>query len=195
MAEKPAPKPGGTHLNIAVLVIIWVTFMIVVLSNPSVRKFLSSLITPPGGYYQDVIVISPSDNVFKNSKVYYDKKPDIYDIAQSQSNQSKFWAATNYGLFVSSDGGLSWYHFDLPKAIGAETPVYRIFTDPQSATEISILILNSNNGIIYTTNDSFYSFVKSFEITKDLAAKIASDRNISTIIPTSNNGFVVGTTR
>lgn len=194
MAEKEAPK-GGTHKNIAVMAIIWITFIVVVFSNPAIQKYFKNIFTGSKyGYYGDVIFLSPSKNVFTNGKVYYDKKPDVYDIVMSPFNKNHFLAATNYGLFLSSDNGLNWYHFDLPKTIGTEIPIYRIFTNPQSQ-EISILILDGENGIIYTTSDNFYSLKKSFEINKKEAVQIIKDRTISTIISMGSGKFILGTTK
>lgn len=183
-------------MNIGVLAIIWITFILVVFSNPNVRKFLSSLISGSKvESYQDVMLFSPSKNVFANAKVYFDKKPDVYDIIKSPYAQNNFLAATNYGLFLSYDNGASWNHLNLPKEIGAETPVYRIFYNPQSDLEVFILILNDNKGTIYMTDDNFRSFSKAFEITKEMTDKIAKNRSVSTIIPTGDNGFIIGTVR
>jgi len=194
--EKPKPS-GGTHINIGVLLIIWGTLILIVLSNPDVRKFISSLIG--GGSkvesYQDVMLFSPSKNIFTNSKVFYDKKPDVYDIIKSPYAQKNFLSATNYGLFLSSDNGTSWNHLNMPKEIGTETPVYRIFYNPQSALEVFILVFKDGNGMLYMTNDNFHSFAKSFEITKELVNKMAKNRSISTIIPTGDNGFIIGTSK
>ena len=190
MEEK---KPSGGNLgNIFVLVVIWGSLFALILSNQNIKNYFSSLLgSSAGKSYENVLLVSPSKNVFSKAKIYYGKRPQINDIAQSLSNPAMVFAATNYGIFVSYDGGLDWYHQDLPEGVGGETPVSKIFTNPARPSEISILILNGNNGIIYTTGDNFRSLNKSFELSKEVFQQLAGNGSISNIVPAGNK-FIIG---
>ncbi|MBI5401320.1 hypothetical protein HZB05_00635 [Candidatus Wolfebacteria bacterium] len=193
MAEKKETEKHNPLVSLVVFVVIWFTFFLVVFSNANVRKFISNLFAfSKKGFYQDVIFVSDEKNEFSGAKFYYEKKPDVNDVAQSLLNPRTFFAATNYGIFVSYDEGLDWYHIDLPKEIGAAIPVSRIFTNPNDYSEIYFLILDGDNGVIYSTRDNFYSVKKKFEIKGDVIDKIIGNRSISTIFPAGDK-FIIGT--
>lgn len=185
---------GGNAKNIIVLVVIWLSFFLAILSNEKARNFIYSIFgySKPN-YFEDVLLISKSGQEFSKAKIYFDAKPDVYDVIASPFSSGMFFASTNYGIFVSSDNGQGWYHLDLPKDIGVRTPVYRVFFNLKDPTEISILVLTKDSGLIYKTNDNFYSLKKSFEISADVAKKIIDDRSITTILPTGNNQYLIGT--
>ncbi len=193
MERKEPEKKHNPLISLIVFVAIWFTFFLVVFSNANVRKFISNLFAfSKKGFYQDVILVSNKKNEFSGAKFYYEKKPDVNDVAQSLLNPRTFFAATDYGIFVSYDEGLDWYHIDLPKEIGATVPISRIFTNPRNYSEIYFLILDGDNGVIYSTNDNFYSVKKKFEIKGEIVDKIIGNRSISTIFPAEEK-FIIGT--
>lgn len=132
MAEKPkeGPPKGDGFKSAVVLAVVLMAFASFIIANPAVENFLSSAFSRKAPVYQDIVVVSPSDNVFNNAKFYYDKKPKINDIAESGADSKTFFAATDYGIFISYDSGLDWYHIDFPATIGAATPGAADFLQP-----------------------------------------------------------------
>ncbi len=194
--EKESKKEGGDGLkNIIVFAVIWIALLSAIFANSNVRKFFSSFFTSSKiSSYGDIIIVSPSKDVFSSAAFHFNKKVNVYDVVQSLTDPDYFYAATDSGLFISYDKGFNWYHLNLPKEIGDTAPIYRVFTNSRFPSQISVLIFKDDNGAIYATNDNFYSIIKSFEISKETAQKLVKDRTVSVILPAGDK-FIVGTTK
>lgn len=191
METKSEHSPGT---NIIVLAVIWIAFMVAILSNQKVRDFVFALF----GYkrpvvFENIVLISMPEGDFFKVKFHFDKKPEVYDLAVSPFSSGMFFAATDFGLFISSDSGRNWYHLDLPEEIGNRTPVYRVFFNLKEPSQMSILVFKNGAGIIYTTSDNFYSLNKIFELSPDVAKEIVGNRDISVILPAGFGQYLIGT--
>lgn len=195
MAE-PSKEPKESYAalkNIVVLFVIWGAIMFALFSSRSIRDFFSGALDfSKNNSYSDIIVMADKRGEARQLNFYADGKIDINDVVQSVNNPYLFYAATSNGIYASNDGGSNWRKIDLPKEIGNEMAVERIFTNLNRPYEMSILIFDGDKGIIYTTPDNFYSIKKSFEAGKEGLTNLINDRNISTIIPTGDK-FIIGT--
>lgn len=109
---------------------------------------------------------------FEESAVHTGFQPEILDI---DTYQKFYIAGTNRGLLVSRDGGLNWYPFtDLEKRIDSDTVIYDFVRGPNGA--LYIAAYKNNHGVIYTTNDTFFTATSIWEEAKMPVRAINADK-------------------
>ncbi len=155
-----------------VIILIWGGLLYFLFSTPLLSEFTgnkflgSSLLSLNSGLneQEEVISIFYDDNKenFQKAKIHFNKSIDVFDIKVSSDNPELIFAGSNHGLFVSRDSGLNWYNFsDLEQNINSNTTVYKIlFVDGQSY----ISVFQNNKGIVYKSQDNFFSLEKIFEL-------------------------------
>jgi len=110
---------------------------------------------------EGVIGIVDAQGNFQTAKIHSNSAVDIFDNEISQDNPQLIFAGSNRGLFISKDGGLNWYAFsDLEHKIIPDTQVYKIIFNKYKKTEGFISVFSGNKGIIYKSEDNFFSLDK-----------------------------------
>lgn len=167
------------------VILIWGGLLYFLFSTPLLSEFTgnkflgSSLLSLNSGLNEqkEVISIFYDDNKenFQKAKIHFNKSIDIFDIKVFPDNPELIFAGSNYGLFVSRDGGLNWYNFsDLEQNITSNATVYKIlFANGQSY----ISIFQNNKGIVYKSQDKFFSLEKIYEIEDEAVYDIAVNDN------------------
>ncbi len=122
-------------------------------SNSSEQSGIKGIIT---------IFDENSEEKFQATEIHFDKSIDVSDIKVSPNNPKLVFAVSNYGLFISRDGALNWYNFsDFEHNIDSSTRVYKIlFANNKSY----ISVFKNSQGIVYESDDNFFSLKKLFEI-------------------------------
>lgn len=110
---------------------------------------------------------------FEASVFHFNQAISISDIEVSGS---LIFAASDHGLFTSKDSGLNWYNFsDVEHKINSDTRVYRILFNPLKPGEVFVSVFSSNKGIIYKSEDKFFSLEKLFEVDNEAAYDFGTD--------------------
>ncbi len=168
-----------------VIILIWGGLLYFLFSTPLLSEFTgskflgSALLNFNSGLKEqkEIIGIFYDDNKenFQKAKIHFNKSIDIFDIKIFPENPELIFAGSNYGLFISRDGGLNWYNFsDLEKNITSNATVYKIlFANGQSY----ISIFQNNKGIVYKSQDKFFSLEKIYEIEDEAVYDIAVNGN------------------
>ena len=167
------------------IILIWGGLLYFLFNTPLLSEFTgsnflgSSLLNFNSGLNEqkEVIGIFYDDNKenFQKAKIHFNKSIDIFDIKVSPDNPELIFAGSNHGLFISRDGGLNWYNFsDLEQNITSNATVYKIlFANGQSY----ISIFQNNKGIVYKSQDNFFSLEKIYEIEDEAVYDIAVNGN------------------
>lgn len=112
-------------------------------------------------------------NNFEEAEVHTSALPQILII---NTYKNFYIAGTNSGLLVSRDGGLNWHELsDLEKNINSATTIYDFAKGPGSA--LYIAAVKNNHGVLYVTNDNFFTITNIWEETKIPLVSIVSDNN------------------
>lgn len=193
MAEE---KPSGINpiLSIIVLLVIWLTAISFIWGNNGIRDFFSNIFhfSPQINTYNDVVVTAYNNGSFGKANFSASGRVNINDIASSPNSPYIFYAATDNGIYMTSDSGNTWAKITLPKDIDSNINAQRIFTSSRRPSEISFLIMNSSGATVYSTEDNFSSVQKTFSVDKDNLKSIVGSRTISTILPLGDR-FIIGT--
>ena len=108
---------------------------------------------------QDVVLVSVKNGVFEPASWHSGQKPEIFGFEPDASNQDIIYAASNAGLFVSKDGGFSWYPFsDLEKNLDGAA-VYSV-KSVKNPNKIFISAFKNNQGFVYETEDRLFNLKK-----------------------------------
>lgn len=88
-----------------------------------------------------------------------------------------FYAGTNQGILISKDNGLTWHSFvDLEKNIDAKTAVNDFAFNP-STGGIFAAAYKNNHGVVYATNDNFFTVSPIWTEAGVRVLSLASDKN------------------
>ncbi len=159
-------------LGFLVVLLIWggllyilfynTSFTLNFLGNSSLASSLSSFRKALNSQ-KEIIGIFNKDGDFENATIHFNKKIDILDIKISPQDPKLIFAGSNQGMFVSRDGGLNWYSFlDVEHKIDSYTRIYKILFDSSEMAFISTF--QNNKGIVYKTQNNFFSLEKIFEL-------------------------------
>jgi hypothetical protein len=166
-------------LGFIVIILIWggliyFFFKTPVFSELSGSRFLgSSLASLNSALNEQRGIINVFGKNFQNATIHFSKKVDIFDIKVSPRNPELIFAGSNHGLFISRDGGMNWYNFsDVEHKIDSNTKIYKILFNSKSApggnSQSFISVFSSasggNKGIVYKSQDKFFSLEKILEL-------------------------------
>lgn len=199
MADDKTTEGGDGLKKILVIIIIWGGLMILLFSNSSSRGFLTKIFpflktAQKTEISQTSIFIYNGNNVAPTN-FYGGEKTSIFDVAQSRNNPSIFYAATDSGIFVSTDNAQNWHRITLPEELADKT-ISRIFINySRPYDEISLLVFERKNVILYITRDNFFSVEKSFEISQPTIEGFAKDKSATIIKPMFNGNIMIGTAK
>ncbi len=108
---------------------------------------------------------------FEESQVHTGTQPQILVL---DTYQRFYIAGTNNGLLVSRDGGLNWHQLsDLEKNIDTGTVIYDFAKGPGGA--LYMAAFKSNHGVLYVTNDNFFTVTNIWEELKIPVVSLISD--------------------
>ena len=116
---------------------------------------------------QKGIINISSEMKFQNAIIHFNKKVDILDIKIFPENPELIFAGSNHGLFVSRDAGLNWYGFsDIEHKINSNTKIYKILFSylKNNSPEGFISVFQNNKGVVYKSQDKFFSLEKILEL-------------------------------
>jgi len=116
---------------------------------------------------QKGIINISSEMKFQNAIIHFNKKVDILDIKIFPENPELIFAGSNHGLFVSRDAGLNWYSFsDIEHKINSNTKIYKILFSylKNNSPEGFISVFQNNKGVVYKSQDKFFSLEKILEL-------------------------------
>lgn len=129
-------------------------------------------LSQPKANQKGTIAISyDGGNNFEEAQVHTSTQPQILVISAYQ----KFYiAGTNSGLIMSRDGGLNWYELsDLEKNIDDATTIYDFANGPGGTFYIAAY--KNNHGVLYVTNDNFFTVTNIWEEAKMAVHGITAD--------------------
>lgn len=110
---------------------------------------------------------------FEEAEVHTSNAPQILTI---DTYQKFYIAGTDSGLLVSRDGGLNWNPFaDLEKQIDANTKIYDFARGPGGA--LYMAVYKNGHGVLYVTNDNFFTATSIWEEAKISLKAINADRD------------------
>ncbi len=115
---------------------------------------------------------------FQTATIHFNKKIDILDIKISPENPELVFAGSNHGLFVSRDAGLNWYNFsDVEHKIDSNSIVYKIlFNNSKDGPTYGFISLFKNGkGVVYKSQDNFFSLEKILEIDNEAVYDFNTD--------------------
>jgi len=151
-----------TFISVAFIVIIIAIFgiQISMSGNESFLSFTNSTLAMIDG-----AVVNRNKSPF----VSFDNFNNIYPISLSKKyklkilsvlkgDKNNFWIATNHGLFLSRDGGLTWNNFvSIDNAVSKTSNISAITPLSQSGKDFVIAILKNNVGYVYITHNEFFN--------------------------------------
>ncbi len=162
-------------MRIIVLIFIWggfIYFLLYGLPGSGFNGITDNGFLSP--VQEGIIGIFDQEGNFQNAVVHFNKKIDISDIKVSPGDSKSIFIGSDKGLFVSQDGGLNWYNFsDAEHKIDSNTKIYKIlFNHPQSSAadsnQVFISVLQNKKGVIYKSEDKFFSLEKILELDNEI---------------------------
>lgn len=157
-----------------VIILIWGGLIYFFFGTPLLSEFSgssllsSSFLTFSSALNEQKGIINiSSETKFQNAIIHFNKKIDILDIKIFPENPELIFAGSNHGLFVSRDAGLNWYSFsDIEHKINSNTKIYKILFgySKNNSGEGFISVFQNNKGVIYKSQDKFFSLEKILEL-------------------------------
>ena len=131
-----------------------------------------TLVLPEEGRGGVLAISYNGGELFEEAKVHTPWQPQIIDI----DTHGKFYiAGTDRGLLISRDGGLNWHTFtDLEKHIDSNTVIYDFARS--SAGALYVAAYKNAHGVIYVTNDQFFTATPIWTEAKMPVVAINADR-------------------
>ncbi|MBN2197667.1 hypothetical protein JW698_00495 [Candidatus Wolfebacteria bacterium] len=115
---------------------------------------------------------------FQSATVYFDKKINILNIEFFPEKPEFIFAGSNKGLFISKDSGLNWYNFsDIEYKINSNSIVYKILFNKinDCSFEQFLSVFFDGKGVIYKSNDNFFSLEEIFKIENEAIYDFETD--------------------
>ncbi|TRZ64474.1 MAG: hypothetical protein D4Q79_01490 [Spirochaetia bacterium] len=101
---------------------------------------------------------------FQKSQIHFNNPVNISQIEISSTDSPLFFAASGSGLFASKDAGLNWYSFsDVEHKLDSNMAVYKILFNSENKKESFISVFSNGKGIIYKSENNFFSLEKLIE--------------------------------
>ncbi|MDP1688721.1 MAG: hypothetical protein Q8L47_01145 [bacterium] len=157
----------GKIILVVVLIVIFVMFAPMLYSSAIgglgggvLFSSGSKTLSQPKANQNGTIAISyDAGENFEEAQVHTSTQPQILVISTYQ----KFYiAGTNNGLIMSRDGGLNWFELsDLEKNIDNTTTIYDFANGPGGTFYIAAY--KNNHGVLYVTNDNFFTVTNIWE--------------------------------
>ncbi|HPW34229.1 MAG TPA: hypothetical protein PK367_00495 [Candidatus Paceibacterota bacterium] len=117
---------------------------------------------------------------FKNShQEILDEKTSlkVFDV-DGFLQKNVMWVATDNGLFLSRDGGLTWNRFvSSNNEIDADTMVFKVIPASSNGEDFFISVFNGNVGTVYRTYDYFFHLEKLMDFDNEGAYDIYRQGN------------------
>lgn len=162
----------GKGLGFLIIILIWGGLAYFILyQSPAISGFFGDnlLASSFSDFFknlnrrQEVFGLIDERGDFQKAAVHFNRKIEIFDIKTSPVDSELIFAGSNYGLFVSRDGGLNWYAFsDIERQITPYSKIYRILFDRSGSGFISVF--QNNKGAVYKSQDKFLSLEKILEL-------------------------------
>ncbi|MDP3947709.1 MAG: hypothetical protein Q8Q41_03410 [bacterium] len=158
----------------AVIVIMFVVLLGVALYA------LPFFVTAPTGVSRalgvGVIAVGTDSGIsFTPASVHAPRNPDI-TVIDSQPEEGLLFAGSTGGLLVSRDGGKNWYQWsDLEKQVDDGTVIYDLARNPSRPREVYVAAFRRNEGVIYRTDNNFFTLTKVWDAQEKAPYALAVD--------------------